>query len=73
MTQGPVRPPRETGPGQFQKSETSTLTSPAVRGYRLTSASKVQASNKRKEAQMDMAAAAAIALVILGVGAYIAQ
>ena len=37
------------------------------------SARKVQASNKRKEAQMDMAAAAAIILVILGVGAYIAQ
>jgi hypothetical protein len=34
-------------PGQFQKSETSLLTSPVVRGYRLTSARKVQASNQQ--------------------------
>ena len=55
------------------KSFQSGLTSPVASGYRLTSARKVQAGNKRKEAQMDMAAAAAIALVIIAVGAYIAQ
>jgi hypothetical protein len=49
------------------------LTLSAVSGYCLTSARKVQASNKRKEAKMDIAAATAIVLVILGVGAYIAQ
>jgi hypothetical protein len=33
----------------------------------------VQAKPKRKEAQMDIAAATAIVLVIIAVGAYIAQ
>ena len=64
---------RETGPGHFQKSETSLLTSPAVRGYSLTIGPQGAGQHKRKEAQMDIAAAAAIALVIIAVGAYIAQ
>jgi hypothetical protein len=62
-----------TGPGQFQKSETSLLTSPAVRGYRLTSARKVQAKQPARRHTVDIAAAAAIAIVIMAVGAYFAQ
>ena len=55
------------------KSFQSVLTLVFSAGYSLTIGPQGAGQTTSKEATMDPAAAAAIALVILGVGAYIAQ